>query len=275
MHRKTYDFSGIKFGVECEKQLGESEAIRRFSADNIAPDYVVTLEFCTDLQKLCRQLEHDNAEWLCKMTRVEAGCPDMPFVCSAFYGEKCRMAALEKYREAFSADSVLRHLPLYHLLLRYGAIVMHASYVLINGEAILFSAPSGVGKSTQAELWKKYRGARIINGDRAIVRRSEKGFTAGGIYYSGTSGYCENITAPLKAIVLLSQAKENTAVRCGGGEAMHRIFRECTCTADFENDAAKIAGIVAELINAVPVYKLDCLPDESAVTALEEVLYGS
>ena len=147
--------------------------------------------------------------------------------------------------------------------------------MLVNGEAIVFCAPSGTGKSTQAELWKKYRGAKIINGDRVIVRRTENGFTAGGIYYSGTSEYCENITAPLKAVVLLGQAKENRIARCGGGEAMRRLFRECTYTAELKNDPAMIADIVADIVNGAAVYKLDCVPDESAVATLEEVLYGS
>ncbi|WP_370839368.1 hypothetical protein [Intestinibacter bartlettii] len=33
-------------------------------------------------------------------------------------------------------------------------------------KGILFSAPSGTGKSTQADLWEKYENAEIINGDR-------------------------------------------------------------------------------------------------------------
>ena len=272
MHLKCYDFSGIKIGVCCEKELAETDGLRKFSCGDSAPDYMVTVEFCGRIQELS---DGENAEWCCKRTKVEANMPEQPFVCSAFSDGGCRMHVIEKYKDGFEADSVFRHMPLSHVLLYHGAVILHASYVLINGEAILFSAPSGTGKSTQAELWKKHRGARIVNGDRAIVRFTENGLTAGGIYYSGTSEYCENITAPLKAIVLLGQAKESRISRCGGGEAMRRLFRECTYTAEFENDPAKIAGIVADVVNSVPVYKLDCLPDESAVTALEEVLYGS
>lgn len=38
--------------------------------------------------------------------------------------------------------------------------ILHSSYINFNGKAILFSAPSGAGKSTQADLWEKIRTSR-------------------------------------------------------------------------------------------------------------------
>ena len=152
------------------------------------------------------------------------------------------MQVLEKYRGSFGIDSVLRHLPLSHMLLRFDAFVLHGAYMLKDGEAIIFSAPSGTGKSTQAELWRANRGVDLINGDRVLVRKGENGFTAGGIYFAGTSGICENVTAPLRAIVVLGKAKQNTVRRCTGSQAMHSLFAESACC-DIDGEPLRLVGL--------------------------------
>ncbi|MDO4814973.1 MAG: hypothetical protein Q4A83_00015 [Bacillota bacterium] len=268
MHSKCYDFSGIKITVESEIELPESEALRKFASECETPDYIVTLEF---REQLTDVLSTGTRRHSVK-TKLDADLPEQTVICTEYCGDGCRMYALERFKESFDVDSVFRHLPLYYVLLKHDAIVIHASYVLINGEAILFSAPSGTGKSTQAELWRAHRGARIINGDRVLIRRGENGFTAGGIYYSGTSGICENVTAPIRAIVLLSQAGESITEKCRGGEALRRLLRECAYSAQLENNAADAASLLADLVNGVDIVKLACLPDESAVIALENYL---
>ena len=51
-------------------------------------------------------------------------------------------------------------------MLAKDAMVLHCSVLKVKSGVILFSGPSGIGKSTQAGLWTKYRKARVINGDR-------------------------------------------------------------------------------------------------------------
>ena len=49
-------------------------------------------------------------------------------------------------------------------------VILHSSFISRQGEGILFTAPSGTGKSTQADLWKRHEeGVTIINGDRSIL----------------------------------------------------------------------------------------------------------
>ena len=50
--------------------------------------------------------------------------------------------------------------------LRYGGIVLHSSCVEKDGQAYLFSAKSGIGKSTHTHLWlTEIPNTRIINDD--------------------------------------------------------------------------------------------------------------
>ena len=167
---------------------------------------------------------------------------------------------------------VLNALATEHLVLDAGGVVLHASYILHNGRAILFTAPSGTGKSTQAELWKKLWGARIINGDRAVIRVVDGQAMACGIPFAGSSEYCENVTAPLAAIVYLDQAPQTTISRLNGFRAFRRVWEGCSVNTWDRTDVEKATGIVETIISRVPVYYLPCTPDESAVAALEGVL---
>lgn len=268
---KQFRFCGISVRVRAEYELTMKESLKKFEEAPGAEDCVLSVHFAEEITD--EGIKKNNSFYLRNVK--SAGAQETPYAYVEHSGNRCDLTALNMYRDGYDVATALRNARLPHMLLNYDAVVLHASCVMYNGEAILFSAPSGTGKTTQAELWNKYRGAKIVNGDRVIVRRTENGYTAGGIYYSGTSDYCENVTAPLKAIVLLSQADKNTATVCGGAEALRRIFGECSYTAEFDNDPTIIAQFVADMVNEVKVIKLDCLPDEAAVSALEEMLNGS
>lgn len=50
-------------------------------------------------------------------------------------------------------------------LLQRGIFTLHSAAVQTRFGAILFCGRSGIGKSTQANLWKEYENALILNGD--------------------------------------------------------------------------------------------------------------
>lgn len=112
------------------------------------------------------------------------------------------------FKGAMSANTVLNSIAAEHLIAGENGFLLHSSYIQVGEEAILFTAPSGTGKSTQAELWRALRGAKIINGDRCAVRIHKGKIFACGIPFAGSSLMCENVTLPLKAIVYLSQSKK-------------------------------------------------------------------
>ena len=189
-------------------------------------------------------------------------------------GSSVRIEFAESYRGKISAKNALEESGIFRMLAEHGGVVLHSSYVLTKqGEALLFSAPSGTGKSTQAELWRKFAGAKVINGDRALIK-AQNGVTANGIFFSGTSGICENVTAPIRAIVLLRQSFANELKKVSGKEAFMRLLPQCSYYPKEEENLKLVTGILAEIISAVPIYDFGCVPEKSAVTALNEVLYG-
>lgn len=167
---------------------------------------------------------------------------------------------------------VLNALETEHRIVRNHGFLLHASFISHEGNAILFTAPSGTGKSTQADLWCRLRGAEQINGDRAAVIISPKGIHACGVPYSGSSGICKNAVLPLKAIVFLSQAPETEISRLRGVRAFRRVWEGCSINVWDRQDVDLCISSVTEMIATVPIFHLACTPDESAVLALEEAL---
>lgn len=52
-----------------------------------------------------------------------------------------------------------------------GIILVHSSVLMVDGEAVMFLAPSGTGKSTHTRLWRQVYGDRVtmINDDKPLV----------------------------------------------------------------------------------------------------------
>lgn len=157
------------------------------------------------------------------------------------------------------------------LLLAQNAFFIHSSFISVNGKAILFSAPCGTGKSTQAALWEKHRQAEVINGDKAGIL-VENGVYACGVPFCGTSGICKNKTFPLGAIVLLHQSAENSIRRLTGLEALQGVLRNVYLDLLAPNEQKTIVDLLIALTSEVPVYSFGCTPDENAVVTLENEL---
>ena len=179
-----------------------------------------------------------------------------------------------EYREDVGTKTVLECISMEHLIARENGFIFHCSYIEWEGKAILFTAPSETGKSTQAELWKQHRDAQIINGDRAGVRLEGDTLIAEGIPFAGSSVYCDNKSLPLRAIVYLAQAKETTIRQLRGYEAFSRIWDGVSVNTWDEDDMSRVSRVVEKIAREIPVFLLSCTPDESAVEALERMLKG-
>ena len=157
-----------------------------------------------------------------------------------------------RYAENLRTQLLLEGVDLFDILAERGMLVLHSSYVLrAEGDAILFSGASGIGKSTQAELWREFAAARVINGDRSLVD-VDRGM-AHGIFYSGTSGICENHSAPIRAIVLPEQAGENSVTAAGHREAFMRLINQCAYYPWDADSASEMTELSAKLTEGSPV----------------------
>lgn len=178
----------------------------------------------------------------------------------------------QPYFSRITPKTILNCLEAEHLIVNNRGFLLHASFIEYAGKAILFTAPSGTGKSTQADLWCNLRGAKLVNGDRAAVRCADGLILASGIPFSGSSGVSGNVTLPLGAIVYLSQAPETRISRIKGLQAFRCVWEGCSVNTWNRQDVERCTQTVMDVLSSGPVFHLACKPDESAVLALEQAL---
>lgn len=169
-------------------------------------------------------------------------------------------------------QQILTCIGIEELLLQHDRAVLHASWIEVEGEAIVFSGRSGIGKSTQAALWESCRGAQVRNGDRTLLRSLDGEEYACGLPYAGASGICVNAAAPIRAIVMLGQGRENRIRRLPEVEALKRLLSQLPVPKWNTAMIGRALEAASRAASAVPVYELICLPDESAVETLENAL---
>jgi len=197
-----------------------------------------------------------------------------PYAVTEFFSDgNIRLTYQAEFVSLIKNASTLLHLVgLESMMLLHGGLILHAAFVRKEGRGLLFTAPSGTGKSTQARLWEEHRGAAILNGDRAGLRLHDGQWRAWGLPYAGTSGIYRNESAPVGAIVVLRQGQENRIRRLTAAEAMRCCYPEITMHHWDQQFVECALDLMQSLIQYVPVFMLECLPDESAVVLLEQTL---
>lgn len=176
--------------------------------------------------------------------------------------------------EEYSRDLFCAHLICCErLLLRHSAILLHSSFVLCGGKAVLFSGPSGIGKSTQASLWHQHLGVPIVNGDRAVIRLEPDGFWAGGSIWSGTSGIFRPDCAPIAGIFLIEQAPYEKVERLSF-DAFVPLLSQTLVNSWDPAFMEKAVDLLTALMERIPVYRLYCRPVAQAVQLGLETLFG-
>lgn len=164
------------------------------------------------------------------------------------------------------------HLGFEAMLIHKNRLCLHAACVQTQLGGLLFSGPSGIGKSTQAELWCNFRGAKQINGDRPILSKERDGWLAWGSPYAGSSRCHINESCPVTAVVMLRQAGKCSLRRLSQPEAFRAVWSGLTVYSWDRAFAEVASGLAMELIAAVPVLEFDCTPDQQAVDYLEQGL---
>ena len=164
------------------------------------------------------------------------------------------------------------HLNFERLLIQQERLCFHAACVETSLGGILFSGPSGIGKSTQAQLWCEHRGAVLVNGDRPILSKENNGWNAWGSPYAGSSKCHINESCAISAIVMLRQAPVCSIRRLNCTQAVRSIWAGLTVHIWDDEFVARAFDLAAELSAQIPVYELVCTPDIQAVTCLENAL---
>ena len=169
--------------------------------------------------------------------------------------------------------NLLRFLPMRAALQRFGVLFFHGAQVRVNGGGIVFTAPSGTGKSTQSNLWVRERGAKLICNDRTLVRKVNGKWHTYGYPVDGSAPVRSGERNDLLCIVLLRQGEDNQIQRLNGAKGAALLMPQLVIDGWNPHARSAAAEWLLKLVSEIPVYQLSCTRDLRAVECLEQQLY--
>lgn len=142
----------------------------------------------------------------------------------------------------------------YLQLLRYNGMMLHASAVVVDGYAYLFSGPCGIGKSTHTALYKgAFPEAVIINDDKPALRCLDGVWYAFGTPWCGKDGINVNMSAPLAGICFLHRG-DTLLRRLTTLEAVPQILKQTNGRGSVKATQL-LMGHLDHLLRSVPVFE--------------------
>ena len=252
MHRDFYRFGGMALALESPEELTDSALCRPFRTAEGTAEHTIGLTFSDRLP----QPPDDAAHWgVTFRWYTDAGRHTLQtysaagrapqFTYAVTPGSRTEVTFARRYRESLSTQTVLEAASLFDILADAGMLVLHSAYIVTRqGQGILFSGPSGIGKSTQAALWQRY----AVDHSCGLSRDS---------------------------VVLLEQGAENRVCTLRPREAFARLLSQCAYYQRDAVSAGRMTELAALLVTNVPVRQLTCRADGDAVRTLEEELRRS
>ncbi len=214
-------------------------------------DVIISAEFSGNyIKSQCREYE----TCLPAVTNIEITPEDIVF--EREYAKKT-FPDVQNVSDGY-LESVSFHRNLARELSTYGVVLIHASAVMLDGTAYLYSAPSGVGKSTHAGLCRQVFGNRveIINDDKPFLRKTEEGIFVYGSPWDGKRRLSRNIRAPLGGICLLNRGKDNVIEPVLFKDALPVLISRTYIPSD-EIHAEKVMEVLCSL-SEVKIWDLHC-----------------
>ena len=149
---------------------------------------------------------------------------------------------------------------------------LHAALVEKDGYGVVFLGPSGMGKSTQAKLWVEHQGADFIIGDRPGLRRIDGQWIGFGMPWDGKDGIRQQKQVPIRALISLEQAPENSIRRLTKQEAMIVLLNQVMMPMWDDVAMALLTPLMGQLATEIPFYHLKNLPNKEATELTRETI---
>ena len=160
-------------------------------------------------------------------------------------------------------------------LIEENIILFHGSAVAVDGTAYLFTAGSGVGKSTHTRLWKEYFGKRaiMVNDDKPLLKAGSGSITIFGTPWNGKHKLGSNFAVPLKSICVIMRSEQNHIEQITGSHAYTMLLQHAYKPMNMRK-LAKTLDILDIISNNTAVYKLYCNMEVKAAEVAYNAMKG-
>ena len=149
-------------------------------------------------------------------------------------------------------------------------LMLHGSTISVDGQAYLFTASCGTGKSTHTRLWRELLGERavMVNDDKPFLRFIENELTACGSPWSGKHGLDTNLSVPLKGICILKRGPHNLIRRIKADECIEMLRSQCYVPDGMEE---RVYALLDVFMERVALWEMQCTKDIEAA----QVAFGA
>ena len=155
-------------------------------------------------------------------------------------------------------------------LAQHGYVSLHAAAIQIDEHAIAFTGPSGIGKSTRADMMIRNLGAKLINGDRPLIHVKDQMLY--GVPWDGKEQCFQNVHYPLKAICEVRRSSSVFIQDMSITERRNLLVQQCFIPMwDTETALAQITNISRMSIQ-LPIFRAYSGPNAEDIQALYKAL---
>ena len=184
----------------------------------------------------------------------------------------------EKNTDGDYSDGYLETLAVYRKIaekmIELDTFLIHGSCIAIDGQGILFTAKSGVGKSTHAKNWCDLFSGRVlmVNDDKPLIHVGDNQVTIYGTPYNGKHKRGSDISVPLKAICVLERDEQNSIKSIKYKDSFPTLIQQ-TYRPDNKEAYAHTIKLIEKMSKQLNYYNLHCNMDiESARVAYEGIM---
>jgi hypothetical protein len=163
-------------------------------------------------------------------------------------------------------ESICLYREIAEKLPEYDAFVFHGCVMAYNGGAYLFTARSGVGKTTHAKNWLSLYGDKVhvLNGDKPVIRIIDGTPYAAGTPWRGKENYGVNEMLPLRAIVFLDRGPINRVSEILPKDATVRLIKQVYLPQKSALSLTKTMRLSDKILSSVRLLHLECTKDEKS-----------
>lgn len=158
-------------------------------------------------------------------------------------------------------------------LIHHDGVSIHASCIVYNGNAVLFTAPSGTGKSTQADIWNNLMNTKTLNGDRPFLHLFPTEVRAYGVPWDGKEQMFLQENYPISAIIEVRQARKNSVRKMNEEQSFKLMMNQCFIPMWDQTTSFYAVKTIKSMVKKVQFYRLFCLPENSSAELLHEILF--
>ena len=223
-------------------------------------------------EDLLQEYYEEDAAGICLVKGGRKGYIAATCYNSTFRYMKCTINEAPFRKPPKNLGQIMRFLPIRAAFLYFGVLFFHAAQIEIQGRGILFSAPSGTGKTTQADLWQRYERTRLICNDRTLIHCTSGKWMTYGYPIDGSQPVRSGEILPLGAVVLLAQAEKDQVEQMRGIKSAAKLRPQLVIDGWNGEEREQAVSLLLQLQQDIPIYLFECTNSRNAVVCLKDRL---